>query len=482
MEKRDYKKYRILDSDVEALLKGDFTANQSKKVPSKAEARDTKQIVHESRERNQNTSHEEMISQSTAKHENSTIEKEDETVIKPTLNNPMQDEILKRRLEEIRLASSMEANTFDSTINNSMHEEHTINQFSYAEDENQARHNQDLNCVEHKGHKNKNIIVEPSAEWGKRIVQTINIINRWVVGIRRRLKLDLKEYYPPKEISYEEFHNNSTTGMYLISVIATVPIVFFIPLIDSYLNKKGIHRHQFDKEDTSNDKVKYSSIISEVDDKYSYKKFLTPNQKSRSNYEKINRPDNLGSTSRHHNVGDTDKEIKTVYQEQKEINQSKIKLEKDIADTPNHINSEVTIKQQEYTEEEIRGIISDDTSFEAYKQHEQKEYRNGASKWMARILKLILFCMLLPLIATFISLIGMIIFGIGVGFIGALAGGFIVLFITCLHASSITATTLALGISASIMFLSAAGIAWTMVRGVCSWTFRWMRRLIRRVF
>ncbi len=106
--------------------------------------------------------------------------------------------------------------------------------------------------------------------------------------------------------------------------------------------------------------------------------------------------------------------------------------------------------------------IQKDTSFSSYMETEKKKERGFLAKWSLRLVKLILFIMLLPVIGIVggigvggtLSVLG----GISLGSLACIGGGLFIIGMTCFLATQINATMIALGISVGIAAMSFGGI------------------------
>lgn len=106
--------------------------------------------------------------------------------------------------------------------------------------------------------------------------------------------------------------------------------------------------------------------------------------------------------------------------------------------------------------------IQKDTSFSNYVETEKKKERGFLAKWSLRLVKLILFIMLLPVIGIVggigvggtLSVLG----GISLGSLACIGGGLFIIGMTCFLATQINATMIALGISVGIAAMSFGGI------------------------
>lgn len=99
-----------------------------------------------------------------------------------------------------------------------------------------------------------------------------------------------------------------------------------------------------------------------------------------------------------------------------------------------------------------------DTSFSKYVEKEKKKERGFLVKWSLRLIKLILFIMLLPVIGIVgggvIGVIGVISGGI----LACIGGGLFTIALTCFVATQVNTMIVALGISAGIAAISFGGI------------------------
>lgn len=143
-----------------------------------------------------------------------------------------------------------------------------------------------------------------------------------------------------------------------------------------------------------------------------------------------------------------------------------------------------TAKEESQSQEEENDNSKVDMSFSGYKSYQQKRERSRFTKWMIRLMKVILTIMLLP----FISIIGIGIMTFLGGFIAAIIGsvtiGFAALGSVCFMSSQIDAILIALGVSASITAFSFAGILfilfWMLMKWIIS-LFRGNKRAHKKV-
>lgn len=115
-------------------------------------------------------------------------------------------------------------------------------------------------------------------------------------------------------------------------------------------------------------------------------------------------------------------------------------------------------KQESKADQEKYQETDKDTSFEGYMKENRNKVQNPLIKWIKRIVKVILFLMILPLL----GIVGAGLLGVS-GFyaaatVGAIGSGIFILGATAFLGSQLTAKIIALGIVLSITALSLGGI------------------------
>lgn len=132
-----------------------------------------------------------------------------------------------------------------------------------------------------------------------------------------------------------------------------------------------------------------------------------------------------------------------------------------IIDVPEHaIISEIIMNEENIKEEKkVEEIAAQkDTSFDGYKEKYASRKRRGITKWAIRLLKLVLFLMLLPFIGIVLAAIGAALAAVASVIIACIGSGLCILGAICFMSSQISGSLIALGVMSSIALLSLGGI------------------------
>lgn len=127
-----------------------------------------------------------------------------------------------------------------------------------------------------------------------------------------------------------------------------------------------------------------------------------------------------------------------------------VRLEKEAQEQS--FTKEPSLEEEKPEFEKTQKAETRDTSFNTYVS--QKKEKSALEKWGVRLIKLIIFCMLLP----FIGVIGTIVLGVAgavsFGILGCIGGGLIVLMSTIFFAGQISLSFVLLGVAIAITGIS----------------------------
>ncbi|WP_054743057.1 hypothetical protein [Cellulosilyticum ruminicola] len=136
----------------------------------------------------------------------------------------------------------------------------------------------------------------------------------------------------------------------------------------------------------------------------------------------------------------------------------------------NYASTENYKTENEYSSPIQEEEVHKDTSFSSYIETEKKKERSFLAKWTIRLVKLILFIMLLPVIGIVGGGMLGVLGGVSLGIVACIGGGLFIIAMICFLATQINATMIALGISVGIAAMSFGGIVliifMMMIKGI----------------